>query len=588
MIDDSHLAGVKGRAVSGGVFLVWAGVYRSKKRAREWRKEERQRGHTRVREERMSQKELCNKAAHLAGFTSLAFFPGMERKVATVGADSFIKVHRLEADEDAITEIEHFENVVNAVAVSRDGTTIVAGGEDREVALFKVNKDGEYDFEKLVARSSVDIRELHFSPTSNLVAVASDDKDIHVVNADAVEEVKILSGHRGGVKTVRFDPKGKFIASTGADATLRVWDVASGEEVFIVERVFDQAKANKVAEGTGALLNRCAVAWSHDGLLLAVGGGSDVRVYARDSWEEKESFTGGDASAQISTVQFSRNGCYLLTVNTAGVALAWDVLSRATVGRRLENAAGNKLQLAVWDPDFNAVAVVGTDGSYGLVGDIIGSDKLGPHEMLDDDDEDAESFGAGAEDDEEGGELILDDPLEASGGGASRAPGKSAGYARQARYEPEVEAQPAFQPQSTPMEGKRRFMAYTYDGFITCRADRFVICLPISPPHPSVQHAALPGLDRGLPRPHIPSPGIRSLISFRAAPRTLSRSSSPISRGIDQSASTTTPGTAWRPWGLSVRPLPPPRPRRAARPSPRRSTTALSTAGRPTATGPSA
>lgn len=423
----------------------------------------------------MSSKELCNKSAHLAGFTSLAFFPGTDRKVASAGADSYIKVHRLEAEDgqDPIYEIEHFENVVNAVAVSWDGTMLVAGGEDREVALFKVNNDGEYDFEKLVARSSLDIRDLSFSPVLNVVAVATDDKDIQVVNADDPQEVKKLQGHRGGVKTVRFDPKGKFIASTGSDATLRIWDAASGEEVFCLEKAFDQAKANRVTEGNGAPINRCGVSWSHDGLLLAVGGGSDVRVFARDSWDEKESFMGGDASAQISTVEFSRNSCYLLTVNTAGVVLAWDVLSRATTGRRLENAAGNPIQLAVWDPDFNAVAVVGQDGSYGLVGDIIAGDKIGPHELLDDDeDDDIESFGAAAEDDDEGGELILDDPLDVSGGSSSRA-SKGGGYARSsARYQPEVEAQPAFQPQSTPMEGKRRFMAYTFDGFITCRADR--------------------------------------------------------------------------------------------------------------------
>jgi hypothetical protein len=44
------------------------------------------------------------------------------------------------------------------------------------------------------------------------------------LEGEARQEVATLVGHDGGVHYVGFSPTGQYLASTGADATVRIWD----------------------------------------------------------------------------------------------------------------------------------------------------------------------------------------------------------------------------------------------------------------------------------------------------------------------------------------------------------------------------
>jgi chromosome transmission fidelity protein 4 len=384
-------------------------------------------------------KTLTNRHGHLDGFCTLRFFPGAEHKIVTCGSDSLVKVHSLDQVDDdggGVADIDHFEKPVHAVAVRRDGALIAAGGEDREVSLFD---SSTFDFMKNVARCTLPIRDLCFHPASSVLAVASDDENIMIVNTEDTSDVKTLKGHRGGVKSLAYDPKGRFLASTGTDCTLRVWDVEEEVEKKRYDKVYSTSSGAATTEKQ-IPVNLCNVSWSHDGALLAVAGNPEIKVFARDSWEEKEAFVGG-SNKDVSCVSFSPNGLYLLSIDTAGLVTVWDVASRESI-TRYENPAGSKIVSASWDPVLNSIAMIAEDGSYGIVMDVIPSDRLGPSEMLDDDEEDAESFAAGGEEEDELTNL-KDSPQRKSK--ASR-PGLTM---RSSHYDDEeaVERQPPFQPQ---------------------------------------------------------------------------------------------------------------------------------------------
>ena len=46
------------------------------------------------------------------------------------------------------------------------------------------------------------------------------------------KESRLLRGHKGAVRSVAFAAHGKRLLSAGVDGTVRLWDVATGGEVY--------------------------------------------------------------------------------------------------------------------------------------------------------------------------------------------------------------------------------------------------------------------------------------------------------------------------------------------------------------------
>ena len=348
-------------------------------------------------------KRLTTRNAHLEGFCSMQFAPGIkDRKLVTCGSDCLVKIHDLEKYGDEgndVEEIDHFHGPVHVVAISPNGQSVAAGGEESLVALFKME---DADFERNVTRCSLPIRDLAFSQDSSFLAIASDDSEIKIVNVNDVEEFKTLQGHEGGVKSVSFDPKNEFLISTGSDRSLRIWDVESGTEKHKISQVLEKDAASSIKDGVPA--NLCRVAWSPDGSIFAVAVSRDIKIFEREDWKEAESCVGGHLQ-NVTDLAFSSNGLYLLSVDTSGVIVIWDISSRESIKRcihvlllvvltvcgRYENSS--KILSARWDPFSNSIALISVEGTYGLVDGVIPSDKIGPNDRVDSDQADVDSVG---------------------------------------------------------------------------------------------------------------------------------------------------------------------------------------------------
>ena len=68
------------------------------------------------------------------------------------------------------------------------------------------------------------IRGIAFSPDGSRLASASTDRTVKLWDLAAGEEVLTLRGHTGGVFGVAFSPDVTFLASAGGDGTVRIWD----------------------------------------------------------------------------------------------------------------------------------------------------------------------------------------------------------------------------------------------------------------------------------------------------------------------------------------------------------------------------
>jgi WD repeat-containing protein 61 len=106
------------------------------------------------------------------------------------------------------------------------GNELISGGQDG--ILKRWDEAGKQVSD--LALSSKSLRDCAFHPEEPYLAVAGSDGFIRILDHD--EKIhQTLQGHDGTVFCVAFSPCGKFLLSGGKDATLRVWELASGKEL---------------------------------------------------------------------------------------------------------------------------------------------------------------------------------------------------------------------------------------------------------------------------------------------------------------------------------------------------------------------
>lgn len=133
----------------------------------------------------------------------------------------------------------------NVFFLQRD--CIAVGFSDNQVHLLKY-PSGEFD--KILVRLQLPVRHVAFSPDGFYLAVAGEcvlspqgpnliamrlransfivcvnRGSIKLVNLVDTTQVTTFKGHQGPVRSIAFDPKGDYFASTGADGTVRIWSL---------------------------------------------------------------------------------------------------------------------------------------------------------------------------------------------------------------------------------------------------------------------------------------------------------------------------------------------------------------------------
>jgi WD40 repeat protein/serine/threonine protein kinase len=122
----------------------------------------------------------------------------------------------------------------NAVSFARDGRSIASGGEDSKVRIWDAHDGREI---AVLSGHATGVKAVAFSPDGS--SIASTGGAYHEPNA---AEIKIwdvatgksvsLEGHASLVTAAVFFPSGRRIATSSDDRTIKIWDVATRENVF--------------------------------------------------------------------------------------------------------------------------------------------------------------------------------------------------------------------------------------------------------------------------------------------------------------------------------------------------------------------
>ena len=98
----------------------------------------------------------------------------------------------------------------------------------------------------------------------NQLASSGNDTTIRIWDVATGQQLRVLKGHTDWVRSVAWSPDGKRLASGSDDLTIRIWNAATGDLVYVLD-------ARKFYPH-GSIY---ALAWSPGGNQLAWGGLTD-------------------------------------------------------------------------------------------------------------------------------------------------------------------------------------------------------------------------------------------------------------------------------------------------------------------------
>ncbi|MCX5786269.1 MAG: WD40 repeat domain-containing protein [Elusimicrobia bacterium] len=201
---------------------------------------------------------------------------------------------------------------VYAVSFSADSKILAWGGLDGKLRA-RFLSAGQSDRKKTEKRIAKDaewsVLGIKFSPDLKYLAATGADGLIRLWEPAFPAPAMILHGHRGAVNALDFSPDAKFLVSAGCDGVVAVWDMKTGN---LVKMVRD--------DPADCLMT---VAFSRDGRYLAYAGyGKTIRVRDNFSGERKCVFTGH--ASGVTSLDFSADSSRLVSSDLDGEIRVWD------------------------------------------------------------------------------------------------------------------------------------------------------------------------------------------------------------------------------------------------------------------------
>jgi WD40 repeat protein len=144
------------------------------------------------------------------------------------------------------------------------------------------------------ANKKVEITEIRYSPTEDIIAVGSKDGSIHILSTtNNYRHVAVCRGTTSQIKNLDFSIDGKVIKSTDGSRELLFWDVHSGQQItnstiyrelqwnsfsciygWSLQGIFNRHDGEKLIQPDSEI--NC-ISRSPDGLILACGGSHTVK-----------------------------------------------------------------------------------------------------------------------------------------------------------------------------------------------------------------------------------------------------------------------------------------------------------------------
>jgi WD40 repeat protein len=171
---------------------------------------------------------------------------------------------------------------------------------------------------------------------------------------------KILSGHTDKVLDASWSPDGNYLATSGQDGSVRIWDAATGQEILTIAAhpAFLLEVGATDDTGTGHAGTQ-EVAWSPDGKKLVTAGGKDRTAKVWDAVTGEQIHTFSEHTDWVWSVDWSPDGDRIVTSSRDGTIKVWDAHS----GELIHTLSGHTdwVKMVAWSPDGTKLATASDD-----------------------------------------------------------------------------------------------------------------------------------------------------------------------------------------------------------------------------------
>ncbi|OCH95073.1 hypothetical protein OBBRIDRAFT_641181 [Obba rivulosa] len=424
-------------------------------------------------------------SAHEPGYTCLAFSRDGSR-VYTGGLDSLVRIFRTDRGSDQEPDIA-LDAAEGITALATSNEYFFSGSTDSEVRQY--NKDysnGEPQLDaNVTSANGVAIRDVAVNPKGTRIAVTSDEPDVKLIDIHETTNIVLLKGHTKAVRRATWHPSGTLLTTCGADGKIIVWDVSDSEPRQ--EKVIDgliPAVANPDAR---EFTHDCSAVWHTSGQYFFVATKAhEIVTISRNDWTKSATFSDDACSGAITALALSRNGVYLASACRSGVFI-WSTQTRRMLFR-FQNALTAPVHQMAFSPSQNLLAWTDGDGvfnrwpepipatspdpvklSVGSATTTIASKRKATPTLFDDPEPEKTAVDDVDLDEDADVELDNDNWILDDLGGVDEDDSETKKWGAKDGVREMVsvtKAQPPFQPGSTPMENKKRYLAYNMIGVI--------------------------------------------------------------------------------------------------------------------------
>jgi WD40 repeat protein/serine/threonine protein kinase len=276
---------------------------------------------------------------------ALSFNPD-GRRVSAAYRDGVVCVWDKDSGRRELLRLLPGAGEVRAIAFSPDGIHLTAAGGGAPGSVITWDFVHGNILKLQIAEDQ--ILALAYSRDGQQIACGGDRKVIYLCEAETGRVLHALTGHKSTIQALTYAPSGRWVASASPDATVRVWDTATGDcdIMFQGDREFRSvafdSQGRKLAAGDfgggvwlwdavsgsepirfrGQVDEISSVAFTPDGIGLVAGCYGKVKVWELPGGNEIPAFTGH--KGQVLVLAYRPDGKELVSGGQDGAVKLWD------------------------------------------------------------------------------------------------------------------------------------------------------------------------------------------------------------------------------------------------------------------------